>query len=152
MTTVTTRRLAVPEQQVLRQVAAGSPLSEAAMNLRIREGTAREYLRRANVKLGVRETAAAVAVACTVGAIEQPQPLDATGLLLASEQRELVPLIAQGLHVDQMATKLHRPAAIVRQDGRALMKHLQARNPVHTVTRAWQYQLLTARQVRTWLP
>ncbi|MEV8020030.1 hypothetical protein AB0O76_27480 [Streptomyces sp. NPDC086554] len=154
MTTTTVARiiLAPREQQVLEGLADGSTLAVVALTLKIREVTAAGYLKLAKRKLhGVSENAAALAVGYTVHAIARPELLDPEHLFLPLEQRQLVPFVARGMHSAQMATDLKRPADVVRRDGRNLMTNLGARNPAHVVTRAWQYQILTADQVISWL-
>ncbi|MEV0982131.1 LuxR C-terminal-related transcriptional regulator [Streptomyces sp. NPDC049915] len=151
-TTITKVVLAPRERQILEGLANGSTLADVAQRLVIREGTAAGYLKVAKRKLhGMGETPAAVAVAYATRAIEEPEPRDPGGLDLPAEQRDLVPLIAQGMSGIQMAAELKRPVEIVRRDARALMAALGARNPTHVVTRAWQYRLLTADQVGAWL-
>ncbi|MFF5962799.1 LuxR C-terminal-related transcriptional regulator [Streptomyces collinus] len=154
MTTTTVARitLAPRERQVLEGLADGSTLAAVALNLQIREGTAAGYLKLAKRKLyGVSENAAALAVGYASQAITQPEMLAPDGLYVPREQREIVPLIARGMAAAQMATELKRPVDIVRRDGRELLQNLMAQNRAHAITRAWQYQLLTADQVITWL-
>ncbi|WP_406003403.1 LuxR C-terminal-related transcriptional regulator [Streptomyces sp. NBC_00829] len=155
MTTTTVARiiLAPRERQVLEGLADGSMLAAVALNLQIREGTAAGYLKLAKRKLyGVSETAAALAVGYATEAIDRPKPLDPESLYpeslyLPREQRDLVPLIAQGMAAAQMATELKRGVEIIRREGRELLANLQARNRVHAITRAWEYQILTPDQV-----
>ncbi|MER6684585.1 LuxR C-terminal-related transcriptional regulator [Streptomyces olivaceoviridis] len=154
MTTTDTAKvtLAPREQQVLEGLADGNTLAEVAGRLNIGEGTASGYVQLAKRKLHqVRETPAALAVAYATRAIPEPEAHDPEGLGLPTEQRALLPLIAQGLSAIQMATELKRPVADVRSDYRALIASLRARNRTHLIKRAWQYQLLTAHQVRTWI-
>ncbi|MFG2141861.1 LuxR C-terminal-related transcriptional regulator [Streptomyces sp. NPDC048650] len=144
--------LAPRERQVLEGLADGSMIAEVALSLQIREGTASGYLKLAKRKLyGVRETAAALAVAYATKAIDRPNLLDPGSLYLPREQRELVPLIAQEMTAAQMATVLKREVDIVRRDGRELLGNLRARNRAHAITRAWTYQFLTVEQVIEWL-
>ncbi|MFI7095392.1 endonuclease/exonuclease/phosphatase family protein [Streptomyces lydicus] len=70
---------------------------------------------------------------------------------LSREQRALVPLIAQEMTAAQMATALKPEVGIIRRNGRKLLMNLRARNRAHAITRAWQYQILTAGQVIEWL-
>ncbi|MEU4845867.1 hypothetical protein [Streptomyces gilvosporeus] len=151
-TTVAKVVLAPGERQVLEGLADGSMLAALALRLTIREGTAAGYLKLAKRKLyGVSETAAALAVAYATNAVDRPKLLDPELLYLPREQRDLVPLIAREMTAAQMATALKRQADIVRRDGRELLANLQARNRAHTITRAWQHQILTADQVIEWL-
>ncbi|WP_432097652.1 LuxR C-terminal-related transcriptional regulator [Streptomyces sp. bgisy100] len=144
--------LAPREQQVLEGLAVGSALGAVARSLKISEGTASGYLKTAKRKLhGVRETPTAVAVGYTTNAITRPPLLDPEALFLPREQRDMVPLIARGAGVERMATELERPVAEVRADGRALLASLRAHNPCHLITRAWQFEILTADQVIAWL-
>lgn len=155
MTTTTAARiiLAPREQQVLEGLADGSTLAAVALNLQIRESTAAGYLKLTKRKLhGVSKNAAALAVGYTTQAITRPELLDPAPLYLPPEQRQLVPLVARGIRGAQMAAVLKRPASVVRRDGRGLRANLQARNAAHVITRAWQYQVLTAQQVSSWLP
>jgi len=153
MTTIVAKVILAPrEQQVLEGLADGSMLAAVALRLQIREGTASGYLKLAKRKLhGVRETAAALAVAYATKAIDRPQLLDPESLYLAREQRDLVPLIAREMTSAQMATALKRDVDIIRRVGRDLLMNLRARNRAHAITRAWQYQILTAGQVIEWL-
>ncbi|MGW0844191.1 hypothetical protein ACWD26_29450 [Streptomyces sp. NPDC002787] len=152
-TTLAKMRLAPREKQVVEGLADGSTLAEVALKLTIRDGTAAGYLKLAKRKLhGVSENSAALAVAYATGAIDEPESRDPEGLNLPEEQRDLLPLIAQGMSAFQMASELKRPVEVVRRDARELMANLQARNPAHTITRAWQYRLLTADQVLAWIP
>ncbi|MFI0219055.1 LuxR C-terminal-related transcriptional regulator [Streptomyces lydicus] len=153
MTTTVTKVILTPrERQILEGLADGSMLAAVALHLHIREGTASEYLKLAKRKLhGVSETTAALAVAYATEAITQPQLLGSQSLHLLRGQRELVPLVARGMTVAQMATDLKRRVDVIRRDGRQLLVNLQARNPAHLVTRAWQYQILTAEEVIEWL-
>lgn len=145
--------LAPRERQVLEGMAPGDPLARVALHLKIREGTAAGYLKVAKAKLyGVSETAAAVAVGYAVESLTRPRLLDPEGLFLPHEQRALVPLIARGMAAAQMAGELRRPIGDVRADGRQLLTDLGARNRSHLITRAWQFQILTADQVIRWLP
>lgn len=151
-TTVARAALAPRERQILEGLADGSPLGAVALHLRIRESTAQGYLKLARRKLhGVTEIAAALAVAYAAEAIDRPPLLDPETLVLPREQRDIVPLIAQGMAAAQMATELKRPVVVVRRDGRDLLKNLQARNRAHAITRAWQAQILTADEVNAWL-
>ncbi|MFE5847565.1 hypothetical protein ACFQ7N_38700 [Streptomyces niveus] len=166
-TTIVRVTLAPRERQVVEGLADGSTLDAVAQNLKIRKGTAAGYLKFAKRKLyGVSENAAALAVAYAAQAITRPELLEAEALDLPREQRALVPLIARGMTAAQMATELkkssrRRPVGpvstgmpsvdIVRRNSRALMVSLEARNPAHVITRAWQYQILTADQVTAWL-
>lgn len=159
--------LAPRERQVVEGLAGGSTLAEVARNLKIRPGTASGYLRFAKRKLhGVSENTAALAVGYATQAITRPELLDPETLDLPREQRALVPLIARGMTVAQMVTELKRsPGAhpvrpeltaapsvdIVRRNIGELMGNLQALNRAHLITRAWQYQILTADQVIAWL-
>ncbi|WP_405576158.1 LuxR C-terminal-related transcriptional regulator [Streptomyces sp. NBC_01092] len=156
MTTTTVARIVLTprERQVLKGLADGSTLAAVALDLKIREGTAAGYLKLAKRKLhGVGENAAALAVGYAIEAITRPDLLDPEGLFLPREQRDLVPRIARGLTAAQMLTELkpRRTIDIIRRDGRELMTNLGAKNRAHTITRAWQYQILTADQVITWL-
>lgn len=153
MTTTAARvRLAPRERQIIEDLAEGHALTVVAQSLAIREGTASGYLRHAKRKLyGVSENAAVVAVAYATEVITQPALLEPNALTLPREQRDLVPLIAKGMVAAQMARMLKRPLDIVRRDGRDLMATLEARNRAHTIKRAWQYQVLTADQVTSWL-
>lgn len=145
--------LAPREKEILEGLAHGSPLSEVAQNLGIRPGTASSYLKHAKRKLhGVGENAAALAVAYATGTLEEPAPLDPSLLSLTRDQKELLPLIAQGKPATEMASILRRPVEVVRRDARELMLALRARNPAHIVTQAWAYRLLRAGQVLAWLP
>ncbi|MEV3853053.1 hypothetical protein AB0J38_01860 [Streptomyces sp. NPDC050095] len=155
MATMTAARviLAPRERQVLEGMATGDALAVVARDLTIREGTAAGYLKVAKQKLyGVSETPAAVAIGYAVQAIARPQLLDPEGLFLSREQRVLVPFVARGMTPAQMVTEVGRPVGDVREDCRDLLANLEARNRSHLVTRAWQFQLLTAEQVITWLP
>ncbi|MET7716308.1 hypothetical protein [Streptomyces sp. NPDC005407] len=144
--------LAPRERQVVEGLANGSTLAAVALDLKIREGTAAGYLKLAKHKLyGVSESAAALAVGYATDSITCPELLDPEGLFLPCEQRDLVPLVARGLASAQMATELDRPVVDIRSDGRELMEILRAENRAHLVTRAWQYQILTAEQVIAWL-
>ncbi|MFH8466019.1 hypothetical protein [Streptomyces sp. NPDC017991] len=152
MTTIARIILAPRERQVIEGLCDGSTLSSVAQALKIREGTAAGYLKLAKRRLyGVSDTAAAIAVGFATEAIDRPNLLDCAGLHVPLEQRQLVPFVARGMRSAQMATELKRPVNIVRRDGRDLMSNLGARNPAHIVTRAWQYQLLAAEQVISWL-
>ncbi|MFF1420615.1 LuxR C-terminal-related transcriptional regulator [Streptomyces sp. NPDC058280] len=144
--------LAPREQQVLEGLAAGDTLAAVAQDLKIREGTAASYLRQAKSKLhGVSETPVAIAVGYATRAIPHPPLLDPETLYLPREQRALVPLIARGMGPAEMATELDLPVTDIRSDGRELLTNLGARNRTHLITRAWQFQILTADQVATWL-
>ncbi|MGW8451317.1 LuxR C-terminal-related transcriptional regulator [Streptomyces niveus] len=165
MTTKTIVRvtLAPRERQVVEGLADGSTLAEVAQNLKIRQGTASSYLKFAKRKLhGVSENTAALAVAYANQAITRPELLDPETLDLPHEQRALVPLIARGMTAAQMVTELNRSPGthpvkpdttaapsvdIIRRNIGELMGNLQARNRAHLITRAWQYQILTAEQV-----
>ncbi|GHF33437.1 hypothetical protein GCM10010218_13170 [Streptomyces mashuensis] len=154
MTTTTVLKvvLARRERQILQGLATGNALSQVALGLKIREGTAAGYLKLAKSKLhGVSETASAVAVGYALEAIDRPPLRDPKTLFLPREQQDLVPLIARGMAPAQMATELDRPVAVVRADGRNLLTSLQARNRSHLITRAWQFQRLTADEVIAWL-
>ncbi|WP_327352752.1 hypothetical protein [Streptomyces sp. NBC_01304] len=161
MTSTVARVILAPrERQVLEGLADGSTLAAVALDLKVREGTAAGYLKLAKAKLyGMGDLAAALAVGYATEAITRPELLDPTALNLPEKQRDLVPLVAQGMRAVQMATKLNRPIGDVRRDGRDLMANLggtpdcpKIRNQAHLVTRAWQYQVLTADQVIAWLP
>ncbi|MFE4610859.1 DUF6415 family natural product biosynthesis protein [Streptomyces niveus] len=111
MTTKTIVRvtLAPREQQVVEGLADGSTLAEVAQNLKIRQGTASSYLKFAKRKLhGVSENTAALAVGYTTRAITPPDLLDPETLDLPHEQLDLVPLIARGMTIAQMATELEQ--------------------------------------------
>ncbi|MFD6989392.1 LuxR C-terminal-related transcriptional regulator [Streptomyces sp. NPDC059943] len=166
MTTTIVRVILAPrERQVVEGLADGSTLSTVARNLKIRQGTASGYLKFAKRKLhGVSENAAALAVGYTTGAITRPDLLAPETLDLPREQRDLVPLIARGMTIAQMATELKqspgthpvKPAGaasvtMLRRNIGELTANLQARNRAHLITRAWQYQILTADQVTAWL-
>ncbi|MFD3514883.1 LuxR C-terminal-related transcriptional regulator [Streptomyces sp. NPDC058657] len=151
-TTVARIELTSRERDVLQGLADGSTIAAVALNLKLRESTASGYLQLARRKLyGASETAEALAAAYASEAIERPEPLDPEGLFLPREQRDLVPLIGQGMAAAQMATTLKRPVEIVRRDGRDLLRNLRARNRAHVITRAWAYQVLTTEQVLAWL-
>ncbi|UNZ18190.1 LuxR C-terminal-related transcriptional regulator [Streptomyces sp. 891-h] len=140
------------EQQVLERLADGDTLALVARELRIRESTASGYLKVAKHKLhGTNETAAAVAVGYAIEAISRPPLLDPETLFLPREQRDIVPLVAQGMAAWQMAAELGRPINDVRADGRRLLVSLRAHNRAHLISRAWQFQVLTAGQVMAWL-
>ncbi|WP_327436060.1 LuxR C-terminal-related transcriptional regulator [Streptomyces sp. NBC_01201] len=150
--TIATIELAPRERQVLEGLSDGSTLATVALNLKIREGTARGYLKLAKRKLhGASENATALAIAYATNAITCPALLDPEGLFLTREQRDLIPLIGRGMPAGTMASELKRPVAIVRRDGRDLLTNLGATNPAHAIRRAWQYQALTADQVIAWL-
>ncbi|MBD2831803.1 hypothetical protein ID871_10105 [Streptomyces pratensis] len=153
MTTATARIVLAPrERQIIEGLRDGSTLAAIAQDLTIREGTAAGYLKLAKRKLyGVSDNAAAIAVGYATEAIARPKSLDPDELCLSIEQRQLVPLVARGMRSAQMATELKRPVNIIRRDGRDLMSNLRAKNPAHVVTRAWQYQILTAERVISWL-
>ncbi|MEN8656099.1 hypothetical protein ABCR94_37395 [Streptomyces sp. 21So2-11] len=152
MTTIARITLAPRERQIIEGLCNGSTLAVVAQDLTIRGGTAAGYLKLAKRKLhGVSDNAAAIAVGYATEAIDRPALLDPAGMCLSLEQRQLVPFIARGMRSAQMATELKRPVNIVRRDGRDLMTNLGAKNPAHIVTRAWQYQILTAGQVISWL-
>jgi DNA-binding CsgD family transcriptional regulator len=113
-TTVAKVILAPRERQVLEGLADGSTLAAVALNLKVREGTAADYLKLAKRKLyGVSENAAALAVGYATEAIDRPTLLEPDALVLPREQRDLVPLIARGMTAAQMATELKRPVAII---------------------------------------
>ncbi|MFJ3710373.1 MULTISPECIES: hypothetical protein [unclassified Streptomyces] len=144
--------LASRERQVLEGLAVGKALSVVALDLKIREGAAADYLKVAKVKLhGVSDAPSAVAVGYATNSITRPPLLDRELLFLPREQRLIVPLVARGLAPAQMATELDRPVADVRADGRELLMTLRACNRSHLMTKAWQYRVLTADQVIPWL-
>ncbi|MFC7928759.1 LuxR C-terminal-related transcriptional regulator [Streptomyces cinereoruber] len=143
--------LAPRERQVLEGLADGRTLPEVANSLRLRDGTATGYLKLAKRRLGASENPAALAHAYANGSITRPEQRDPEDLFLPVEQRELIPLIAQGLRATQIAARTKRPVAVVRRDARELMAALGAKNPAHVVTQAWAYQLLTEEQVRSWM-
>lgn len=146
------KTLTVRERQVLEGLADGSTLAAVAFDLAIRQSTATGYLRLAKRKLGgVSENAAALAIGYATDAISCPELLSPEELRVPAEQRELVPLIAQGMTAMQMATQLKRPLPLVRRDTRHLLQAVLARNPAHLVTRAWQTRLLTAEHVMAWI-
>ncbi|MFJ8953516.1 hypothetical protein ACIRO1_25715 [Streptomyces sp. NPDC102381] len=153
MTTTVARIVLAPrEGQVLEGLADGSTLATVSLDLKIREGTAMGYLKLAKRKLhGVSETAAALAVGYATDAISPPNLLPPEALFLPREQRDIVSLIARGMAATQMATDLKRPVSDVRRDGRELLANLRAQNRAHVVTRAWQFQILTADEVNAWL-
>ncbi|MFD4986465.1 hypothetical protein [Streptomyces sp. NPDC058374] len=149
---VATIELAPRERQVLEGLSDGSTLATVALTLKIREGTARGYLKLAKRKLyGASENATALANAYATNAIARPDLLDPEGLFLPREQRDLIPLIGRGLSAGTMALELKRQVDIVRREGRDLMANLGATNRAHAIRRAWQYQALTADQVIAWL-
>ncbi|TXL87700.1 hypothetical protein [Streptomyces sp. IB2014 016-6] len=166
-TTIVRVTLAPREQQVVEGLADGSTLSTVARNLKIRQGTASGYLKFAKRKLhGVSENTAALAVGYATGAITRPDLLAPGTLDLPREQLDLVPLIARGMTIAQMATELKRSpgthqlkpettgtpsVTIIRRSIGELTANLQARNRAHLITRAWQYQILTVDQVTAWL-
>lgn len=152
MTTTTTAKvvLAPRERQVLQGLAAGNTMAAVALDLKIRHGTAEGYLKLAKNKLHVSETVSAVAVGYATEAIQRPPLLDPEALFLPHEQRDLLPLVAQGMAATQMAVELGRPVTDVRKDGRELLLSLQAHNRAHLITRAWQFRVLTAGQVIAW--
>lgn len=102
---------------------------------------------------GVSESPAAVAIAYATEAITRPEPRDPETLFLPREQRDLVPLIARGLTPGQMVNELSpKPdVAVVRRDCRELRVNLRALSRVNLVSRAWEYKVLTAEQVTSWL-
>lgn len=146
--------LAPRERELLEALAAGVTLSVAARNMAISQGTASGYLKNAKSKLhGASETPAAVAIAYATEAITRPELRDPETLFLPREQRDLVPLIARGLTPGQMVNELSpKPnVAVVRRHGRELLVNLRALSRAHLITRAWEYQVLTAEQVTSWL-
>ncbi|MFI6697132.1 LuxR C-terminal-related transcriptional regulator [Streptomyces sp. NPDC050433] len=149
MTTTIVRVILAPrERQVVEGLADGSTLADVARNLKIQEGTATGYLQLAKRKLhGVSDNAAALAVAYATQAITRPELLDTRAIDLPREQRDLVPLIARGMTATQMVPELKQSVDIIRRHGRELQKSLRATNRAHVVTRAWQYQVLTADRV-----
>ncbi|MFI2353735.1 hypothetical protein ACH5AG_03415 [Streptomyces anulatus] len=152
MTTIARITLAPRERQIIEGLRDGSTIAVVAHGLKIREGTAAGYLKLAKRKLhGVSDNATAIAVGYATEAIDRPELLAPEGLYLPLAQRQLIPFIARGMRSAQMATELKRPVNIVRRDGRDLMTNLGSKNPAHIVTRAWQYQILTADQVISWL-
>ncbi|MEV6424733.1 LuxR C-terminal-related transcriptional regulator [Streptomyces sp. NPDC051662] len=154
MTTASVARvvLAPRERQVLEGLADGSTIAVVALDLKIRESTARGYLKLAKTKLhGVSDTTAALTIGYATKALTHPLLLDPDTLCLPREKRDLVALTARGMTPAQMATKLDRPVTDVRADGRELLTLLGARNRTHLVTRAWQFQILSTDLVATWL-
>ncbi len=150
--TVAKIHLAPRERQVVEGMANGSTLADVAADLKIKVGTASGYLKLAKAKLhGVTEIEAALAVGYATEAITRPDLLDPEGLNLPKEQRELVPLISQGMTSAQMAAKLKRQYDVINRDSQDLLSNLGAKNRAHAVKRAWQYRILTADRVIAWL-
>lgn len=149
--TVAKIRLTRREREVVEGLAGGSTLAEVAAGLQIKVGTASGYLQYAKGKLlGLSEIEAVVAVGYATDSITRPSLLDYDKLTVPEEQRELVPLIGQGMTPAQMATALNRQFSVIRSDEQGLLANLGARNRAHAITRAWQYQILTADQVIAW--
>lgn len=143
--------LAPREREVLESAADGLVVAEVARELNITEHTVSSYLRSAKQRLyDVRDTAAAVAIAYAVSAIDLPQAPGLKAPPLPAEQCALVPLIAQGMTAHQMSASLAQPVHTVRAAARELLVNLDARNRVHLVKRAWCCQLLTGVQVKAW--
>ncbi len=140
------------EQQVLQGLAAGDALATVAATLKISTDMATSYLGLAKSKLfGMADAPAVIAVAYAVEAIPPPPPRDASGLDLSRAQRDLVPLVAQGMTDIQLAISVDRSENEVRAACRGLLRKLPARNRAHVVTRGWQYRLVTKGQVLAWL-
>ncbi|MFF2503485.1 hypothetical protein ACFVTY_08930 [Streptomyces sp. NPDC058067] len=87
------------------------------------------------------------AIAYATHSITWPELLEPEELFLPREQRDIVPLLAQGMTHPMTAAELDRPLNVVRAEGRRLLVDLGARSRGHVVKEALQFQLLTAEQV-----
>lgn len=142
--------LAARERESLEGVAQGLDVPAVAALLGIAAGTVTSYLKSAKAKLGVRELPSALAVGYATATIPAP-PLRDEMLDLPVEQRELIPLLAQGMKPVQIARKLNRNPKDVRQFAADLLVSLGARNYAHVVPLAWEHRLLAAADVIAWL-
>lgn len=145
------RSLSPRERKVLERVAGGASLGQIVEELDIREGTVMGYLKAAKVKLhGVKMTPSAVAVGYATQSISRPQ-LTTEALTLSRDLRLLVPLIAMGWSLAEIASWRRLKVYKVQSDCHRLHTILQARSRPHMVTRAWQYKILTEQQVTEWI-
>ncbi|AWN24817.1 LuxR C-terminal-related transcriptional regulator [Streptomyces sp. NEAU-S7GS2] len=133
------------EGQVVRLLGRGLRIPQIAEQLLVRDATAKGYVDLAKGKLGVRDVAALVHNAYERGAVSEPEPDHHCSVTLSLEQRQLLPRMAEGKSVSQMATELRRPVAVVRRDAREMLAELGATNSAHAMTRARQLGLLGPR-------
>jgi len=130
--------------QVLRLIADGGTPTTIAKDLGITGDAVCAHLTRALVKIsagrGISARPAAVHTAYTTGLLPPPTPLPAR-IDLPDPLRDLIPLLAQGRSVDQIAATLHCTPHTVRAELKKLERALGARSRAHVITRAWQYGL-----------
>jgi DNA-binding NarL/FixJ family response regulator len=138
----TTPLLTEKERAAVQQLAAGRRVPEIARKLGISEEAVRSRIDAARAKLHAREAPALVHAAYQHQVLDVPSATRATPTLPESE-RELLPLLAKGLDLTQMAAVLRRPLPAVRRTLRSLRMQLGAQNPAHAVSRAWHLRLFT---------
>ncbi|PWG15546.1 hypothetical protein DF268_00180 [Streptomyces sp. V2] len=130
--------------QVLRLLADGGTPKTMAQDLGITVNTARFHLthvlRRTGAGSGSSARPAAVNTAYTTGLLPRPALLT-DRVRLTHRQRGLIPLLAQGLTVEEIAATLDRTPRQALAELRELEKVLGARSPAHVITKAWQYGL-----------
>jgi DNA-binding NarL/FixJ family response regulator len=133
------------EVQMVQGLAKGLIPRQIARELAIGVGTVRSYLTQATKKLGASGSAATVEAAY-VARLLPPPGRKAGDIELSETQRQLVPLISQGMSRVQMAEQVDKPLQDVREDVRALMQALRAKTLAHVVTRARQHGLPTSEE------
>ncbi|MFJ9434891.1 DUF6415 family natural product biosynthesis protein [Streptomyces sp. NPDC101490] len=145
--------LAPQERQVLEGLADGTGIDQVAFTLSITSGTASGYVKSARAKLGpwAPDVPSALAVSYAIEAITAPVLRRRDEIYVSGERQALIPLIAQGLPSPQIALALGRPIQEVRADCRGLRIDVDARNNAHLISRAFEFQLLTAADVAGWM-
>jgi len=130
--------------QVLRLIADGGMPTTITKDLGVTANAVRTHLTRALDHTGAGKGSparpAAVHTAYTTGLVPRPAPLPAR-IDLPGPLRDLIPLLAQGRSVDQIAATRHCPPHTVHAELKKLERALGARSPAHVITRAWQYGL-----------
>jgi DNA-binding CsgD family transcriptional regulator len=141
LTTKQALALSDRQREVMAELASGKLMSEVATALTMTVNTVRSHLNEVRGKLGARELPALVHCAYRTGALPRPAP-DPHRPDISLDQWAVLHHIAAGRTARQMTTELRRPLTVVRKDARDLLDLLQARNPGHAISRAWQLGML----------
>lgn len=136
-------RLSAREVEVMGAVADGLSNAEAALRLGLRDLSVKSHLARIATKLGVGERSGLVGAAIVTGQL----PVARGGVVPSrfdAKLAELLPLMARGLEVAEIAAKLGMNEHTVKSRLARMMQVLDVRNRAQAVAVAFRLGLLDA--------
>ncbi|EGE39580.1 regulatory protein LuxR [Streptomyces sp. ACT-1] len=146
------KTLTPDEQSIIQHLAAGVLARDLPAALGLPKRTTQDLTLGLHKLLpAARNHASLVAICYTTALVAPPPLLDPSDIFLPADERELLVLIAMGMNGRDIAKHLGRAASTVGEQITSLLGDLQVKTWAQAVHIGWQFQIVTAAVIRTWL-